>query len=162
MTDAAADALLTDIAAVGAGKPDDIAAILMRYEAEVRRRQEQLRLIRQAILEHMAAAGIDAIPTGPTTELRAVTDKTTKCVDNAAAADRLLAAVGGDIRRFAECLAAGAFKPGACRGVLDVGEYSRLFETTVKQTLEEKPVPKKRLAEVDKRFLIGASHDNGD
>lgn len=56
-------------------------------------------------------------------------ERKTRCVDQAAVAEAILNATGGDLGKLNDCLASGAFKPGATSQVLDEATYSRLFKT---------------------------------
>lgn len=153
------DTLTADLARIGGGSPETLADLRSRYHAAYQRAREQLALIDSSIVEHIEANGGKPIRVSDELELRAVTDKTTKCVDNERAAYVLIHEVGGDILRFAQFLAAGAFKPGACKSVLDPGVYSRLFTTEVKTKLES-GAPKRRLALVNPKLLpAGSNHE---
>lgn len=142
--------LAMDIAFIGQGQPETIAMVRMHYRAALDKAKEDMRLIDGAIIDHIEATG-QPVPTGPTTELRATYPKDTDCLSNEETTDAVFAAVGGDVKRFAECLSANAFKHGACKRILPTDVYSLLFRTTTRSRLEEKP--RKVLAEVDRRFL---------
>lgn len=87
-----------------------------------------------ALIDYMTDHGTDIPITTAEGEKRLYVgiDKRTKNTSPKATLERLLDAAGGDLGVVAECLSSGAWKPGACRGVL--GEkWSECF------TVEEVP-----------------------
>ncbi len=78
-------------------------------------------------------------------------DKTTKCNDVPAAVEEIMKATEGDFKRFCDVLSSGAIKHGAARKVLDPQVYERIFTTTVKTSLDNKPI--KVLTKLDEKFM---------
>jgi hypothetical protein len=68
----------SDIAAITDGTPETIASIRMIYKAAADRAYENLRLLDDAILNHIEANGGNPVPSGATTELRATYPHETK------------------------------------------------------------------------------------
>ena len=147
----------TNIALIPTSDPEALAAALMVLEGRVKRAREALDEWKAALLDHMDASHITTIRVGETLELRAVTDKTTKCLDNAGAADAIFMAVDGDMTAFAACLSSTALLPGACRKVLDPGIFSALFETTTRVKLEGKPL--RKLVAVNPQLMGALGHE---
>ena len=118
-----------------------IAAMAARL-AEVKRQYEE------AAIEWLNANG-GSLECG---EIRWYTgvDKVTKCVDQRETLGALLRAADGDLDSLAGCLAAGAFKPGAARQVLDT-DYDRYFTTTEKPDLKTGK-PSKRLKQMNTAY----------
>lgn len=153
----------SDIAAVTDGTPETIASIRMVYKAAADRAYENLRLLDDAIIEHIQAGGGAPIPTGATTELRATYPKKTTLRDGtnvkAKALRVILESCGGDFDALAELLCSEPYKPGACERVLPPWEFKALFETVSTAKIVEgkrKPV----LTEVDRRFITtGATNE---
>lgn len=84
-------------------------------------------------------------------------EKDTRCVSVAEALEAALAAAGGDVAQVAACLAANAWKPGACRKALPPDVFGRLFVTTEKQVLRDGRAAGPKLASVDTRFIEAAA-----
>lgn len=95
-----------------------------RFYAEVQalkaRFREWTALIDSGLIDYINEHGADIpIETAKGTKrLYVGNDRRTKCIDTKSALARLLGATGGDLNAVAECLASGAWKPGACRELL--------------------------------------------
>jgi hypothetical protein len=132
----APDPLEHDIALVGlpTTAPEHISSCIGRVKAFVARGRELSAMLDEQVLEHLRNTGRD-LEIGDVNYYEG-TVKVTKCLNPAAAADALLAKLGGDMDRFAECLSSDAFKHGHCSTVLDPEVYASLFQTTEKPDLK--------------------------
>lgn len=79
------------------------------------------------------------------------TEKNTRCCDYKNTMIALLNATEGDLDRVVQCLASGAFKPGATGLVLDDGTYRTLFHTEDVKDLKTGK-PRKTIVKADPRF----------
>jgi hypothetical protein len=144
----------SDIAAITDGTPETIASIRMIYKAAADRAYENLRLLDDAILNHIEANGGNPVPSGATTELRATYPHETKLRKGAKVAvlKHLFDICLGDFGTVAEHLTSQPYKPAACKSLIEVDDWVRYFEVIHTAKVVEgkrKPV----LTEVDKRFI---------
>lgn len=130
-----------------------IAAVRDVVRAQLERAKERAKAVDEAMLEHIEATGEDIVIGD--VRYYAAHPKDIDCPDKEATAVAVLEAVGGDMRRFGECLSSDAFKPGACRKVLAPEVFDRCFVTTVRDKLAEGKPAAKRLVAADTRFLPG-------
>jgi hypothetical protein len=158
-----ADTVARDVAAVAANLEDDvrtiaapstsvevIAEVMDRVDAFGRRARQVKDALESAMIEHITATGND-VTIGDRRYYVGV-DRSTKCVSNEECTDSVFSAVGWDVKQFAACLAANAFKASSVRSVLPEGEYLRLFETTEKPELREGK-PSRKLKSLDVRYV---------
>lgn len=127
---------------------EDIAGLMGRIDAAVRRAKEAQAAFKEAFVRHLQATGPMTI--GDVT-YRAGHRKEAKCLSNDAAADAVYTAVAGDMSQFTACLSSSAFLPGACRKVLAADVFDSLFETVEKPVLVEGKA-KPQLLEFNERY----------
>ncbi len=118
------------------------------YTAEIKRLKA---LCEAVMIEKIKASG--ALEVRPGIRYIVTVDKTTKCDNVPMAVEAILNAVGGDFTKFCGVLSSNALKHGAAKKILAPEDYEKLFKVTVKDSLEEKGEPKKKLAKIDERFL---------
>jgi hypothetical protein len=115
-----------------AEKPEALAEAWARLRAIEEARREIKQLVDEAALEHIREHGEFEI--GDLRYFEGV-DRDTRDADPRMTFEGLMLATGGDLDALKECLASGAFKPGACRKVLG-DDFERYFTTTVKQDVK--------------------------
>lgn len=128
---------------------DKVLDVMDKVEAAKAKLKEVSASLESAVIEWIKANG--DIEMGTVRWYVGLT-KTTKCIDNGKTLEALFEACGGDFAKVAEMLASGAFKHGACKGVLSEDQYAALFVVKESDELKEGK-PNKRLQKVDSRFL---------
>jgi hypothetical protein len=125
--------------------PEDVvAAALMLVKAAKDRIREIETLVKDGAVEWIQAN--HEIVIGATRYYAG--HETDKWTDNyAGTLDAILTATNGDMKAAAECLASGAWKPGACRSMLPEEVYYRLFKEEKRTTLKTGEPRKKQLLE---------------
>jgi hypothetical protein len=78
--------------------------------------------------------------------------KTTKCRNLKAAIDALAVATGGEEQLFLGCFSSNAIKYGQAKKHLTKEQYDKLFETVVKDKLEDGSEAPKRLVKADDKW----------
>lgn len=98
---------------------------------EVRKRLAEVSRALCKAVEESAIAWLQANGEIECGEIRyyAGIEKKTTCTNPKAATVAVLDAAGGDTDKFTECLASGAFKPGACKQLLGEQRFAELFKT---------------------------------
>jgi hypothetical protein len=130
-----------------AEKPEALAEAWARLRAIEEARREIKQMVDEAALDHIREHGEFEI--GDLRYYEAV-DRDTRDADPRMTFEGLLAATGGDLDAVKECLASGAFKPGACRKVLDK-DFERYFTVTEKPDVRTGK-PKKKLQSTSLTF----------
>jgi hypothetical protein len=130
--------------------PEVCADLLTKLDFMKQRIREVERDLKERLVE-WCHVGNRSIVVGGGVRYYAGDEKETKCNDARKVLEALFEQCGGDFDAVAECLASGAWKPGACREVLPPARFAELFRVEVKVALKEGKAVKK-LIKVDERF----------
>lgn len=125
------------VARIDAMSDAEFADFYTKFEAVGKAWNEWRGPVKDAMIERVETHGEPLIETaeGPK-RLYVTVDKVTKCNSPAETLAGMLDNTGGDLDAVARCLSSGAWKPGACRGVLG-GEWRRHFTVEERKSLKE-------------------------
>ena len=137
--------------AIDAESTVDQVCLAIQYRDALREGTRELcERVEEAVIEWIKANGDVTI--GPK-RYYVGTTKTTKCRNPTDTLRAVLDATCGDVDAVGELLAAGAWKPGACRSVLPPVVYDGLFETREVADLKTGVAKPPSLQVIDERFV---------
>lgn len=140
-----------------ATEPEEVINLIGLIEGAQRRLREMKKKADAALIPLLEARGPRGVTLGHLRfyvgEKKSFAPKSNRDV-----AEAVLRACEGDLERFIECLAAGAFRPGATRKLLGDEEWGKVFTVYIEKEVREGKagpveVPVRTVHVIDERFV---------
>lgn len=136
---------------------EDVINLIGLIEGAQRRLRDMKKKAEAALIPLLEARGPRGVTLG---HLRYYVGekKTVRATSNHAVAEAVLRAAEGDVDRFVQCLASGAFKPGETRKLIGDEEWGKVFTVEIEKEVREgkagpAEVPVRVVHVIDERFV---------